>query len=293
MKYVRKILSDYCIIDLETTGLSAEFDEIIELAALKIRGNEIISRYQQLVKPTNEIDEFITELTGITNEMVANQPSIDKAIKSFLDFIDNETIVGHNTSFDIQFIQKAANSELENEYIDTLQLARKVYPDLKHHRLKDMAKYLKFDYTAHRALGDCEATFELYKDIESQLKIKGLELSDLFYHKRKYGYNYDLHAEGETNKDNFFFDKHVVFTGKLDKMERKEAMQLVVNAGGILDKTVTKSTNYLVLGNNDYVSSIKDGKSTKQKKAEKYIISGCDLSIIDEITFYRLIGISE
>lgn len=293
MKYVRKIVNDYCVVDLETTGLSAEFDEIIELAALKIKGNEIVSKYQQLVKPTYEIDEFITELTGITNDMVADQPSIDEAIQSFLDFIEGETIVGHNTSFDIQFIQKAAKKELNNEYIDTLQLARKVYPDLKHHRLKDMAKYLQFDYTAHRALGDCEATFKLYKDIGSQLNSRGVELSELFYNKRKSDYNYDLQAEGEIDENNFFFDKHVVFTGKLDKMARKDAMQLVVNAGGVLDKTVTKSTNYLVLGNNDYVSSIKDGKSTKQKKAEKYILSGCDLSIIDEVTFYRLIGVPE
>lgn len=293
MKYVRKIVSDYCVVDLETTGLSAEFDEIIELAALKIKGNEIVSKYQQLVKPTYEIDEFITELTGITNEMVSDQPSIGEAIRSFLDFIEGETIVGHNTSFDIQFIQKAAKKELNNEYIDTLQLARKVYPDLKHHRLKDMAKYLQFDHTAHRALGDCEATFKLYKDIESQLNSRGVELSELFYNKRKSDYNYDLQAEGEIDENNFFFDKHVVFTGKLDKMARKDAMQLVVNAGGVLDKTVTKSTNYLVLGNNDYVSSIKDGKSTKQKKAEKYILAGYDLSIIDEVTFYRLIGVPE
>ena len=293
MKYVRKIVNDYCVVDLETTGLSAEFDEIIELAALKIKGNEIASKYQQLVKPTYEIDEFITELTGITNDMVADQPSIDEAIQSFLDFIEGEIIVGHNTSFDIQFIQKAAKKELNNEYIDTLQLARKVYPDLKHHRLKDMAKYLQFDHTAHRALGDCEATFKLYKDIGSQLNSRGVELSELFYNKRKSDYNYDLQAEGEIDENNFFFDKHVVFTGKLDKMARKDAMQLVVNAGGVLDKTVTKSTNYLVLGNNDYVSSIKDGKSTKQKKAEKYILAGCDLSIIDEVTFYRLIGVPE
>lgn len=89
-----------------------------------------------------------------------------------------------------------------------------------------------------------------------------------------------------------FTNKHCVFTGKLEKMIRKDAMQLVVNVGGILDNSVTKKTNYLILGNNDYCSSIKDGKSSKHKKAEKYKLEGQDIEIIDEDTFYNLFNLN-
>ena len=76
-------------------------------------------------------------------------------------------------------------------------------------------------------------------------------------------------------------------------MLRKEAMQLVVNCGGIIDKNVTKQTNFLILGNNDYCSSIKDGKSKKQKKAEELKLRGLDIEILDENVFYKMLGVDK
>ena len=89
---------------------------------------------------------------------------------------------------------------------------------------------------------------------------------------------------------NPLFGKVCVFTGTLEKMVRKDAMQLVANLGGINADNVTKKTNYLVLGNNDYCSSIKDGKSSKQKKAEKLKLSGQDIEIIPENVFYDIVS---
>lgn len=80
-----------------------------------------------------------------------------------------------------------------------------------------------------------------------------------------------------------------VFTGTLDKMQRKEAMQLIADLGGIPGDGVTKKTNYLILGNNDYCKTIKDGKSSKQKKAEKMILEGADLQIVPEAVFYDIV----
>ena len=68
--YIKEIINDYCVLDTETTGLSSYYDEVIEIAILKVRGNEIVDKYSQLIKPQYEIDSFITLLTGITNEMV-------------------------------------------------------------------------------------------------------------------------------------------------------------------------------------------------------------------------------
>ena len=85
------------------------------------------------------------------------------------------------------------------------------------------------------------------------------------------------------------FEKVCVFTGTLEKMQRKEAMQLVADFGGVPGDSVTKKTNYLILGNNDYCKTIKDGKSSKQKKAEKMILDGADLQIIPEAVFYDIV----
>ena len=81
-----------------------------------------------------------------------------------------------------------------------------------------------------------------------------------------------------------------MFTGKLEKMIRRDAMQLVVNLGGVLDKNVTKQTNYLILGNNDYNAILKGEKSSKQKKVERLKLEGQDIEIIDELTFYDLLN---
>lgn len=92
------------------------------------------------------------------------------------------------------------------------------------------------------------------------------------------------------DENNPLFGKIVVFTGTLERMTRRDAMQVVADLGGINGDTVTKKTNYLVLGNNDMCASIKDGKSTKQKKAEKYILDGADLAIISEDVFYDMLS---
>ena len=87
------------------------------------------------------------------------------------------------------------------------------------------------------------------------------------------------------------YNKVCVFTGTLEKYSRQEAAQIVVNLGGSCGNSVTKKTNYLILGNNDYCSMIKDGKSSKQKKAEEYKLKGQDIEIIPESVFYDMIEI--
>jgi len=79
--YTKQIVNDYCVLDTETTGLSAYYDEVIEIGILKIGDNKIVDKYSQLIKPDYEIDSFITELTGITNEMLEGMPSIKEVKK--------------------------------------------------------------------------------------------------------------------------------------------------------------------------------------------------------------------
>lgn len=137
--YSRRIINDYCVLDTETTGLSAYYDEIIEVGILRVRNNIIVDQYSQLIHPNNLIDDFIASLTGITNEMIENMPRIEEVKADILSFIGEDVIIGHNTSFDIRFLEESFGESLSNTYMDTMQFARKLYPELKHHRLNDMS----------------------------------------------------------------------------------------------------------------------------------------------------------
>lgn len=161
--YVKKIVQNYCVVDIETTGLSYQSDTIIEIGIVKIREGKIVDKYSQLINPQRKISVFITQLTGISDDMVINQPTIDEIKDEVKTFIGHDIIVGHNTSFDLNFIANHLDWEIENEYIDTLQFSRKVYPQFKHHRLTDMVELLHLSQNEHRSLADCIATYELYE----------------------------------------------------------------------------------------------------------------------------------
>lgn len=132
--YVKKIIDDYCVIDIETTGLSWQKDKIIEIGILKVRNKEIVERYCQLINPQQNISPFITQLTGIDNQMVEDMPVLSSVQDDILQFLGHDPIIGHNTAFDLNFIANHFQINLSNEYMDTVQFCRKVYPQMPHHR---------------------------------------------------------------------------------------------------------------------------------------------------------------
>lgn len=164
---IKKFVDDYVVFDLETTGLSPANNEIIEISALKYKNNTLIDSFNELVKPVTPIPSKITKLTGITNEDVANCDTINKVLPDFIAFIENYTLIAHNGSFDLGFIEKYIN-ELNIDYkdnsnIDTLYLARKYLPELDNHKLETLKEYFKLDNASHRATADCETTNVIYQ----------------------------------------------------------------------------------------------------------------------------------
>lgn len=295
-KSILDLPSSYVVVDIETTGLSPSYDEIIEISAIRYIDGDKSAVFETLIKPNCEISGYITELTGITDAMVEDAPDINSVIRDFKDFVGDDIIVGHNVNFDINFLYDNLNNcydeILTNNFIDTMRVARRVLTDLKHHRLKDIADYYGIDYEqAHRATIDCEICNSCFVALKRDVEQKGISLET----KRDYSNRKKLSAKDittditEFDEEHPLFGKVCAFTGTLEKMQRKDAMQLVANLGGIPGDGVTKKTNYLVLGNNDYCKAIKDGKSTKQKKAEQLILEGADLAIIPEQVFYDLV----
>ena len=287
--------TDYTVVDIETTGLSPQYDEIIEICAIRYRNKEFVEKYTTLIKPKYKIDDFIEELTGITNDMLATAPKIEKILPKFLEFLGNDIIVGHNVNFDINFIYdnciQYLSKPLSNDFVDTMRIARLLHKENKHNRLSDIAQRYNLSYDgAHRAEYDCLLTNNILQIFDKEFNESyddNVKLSSLLYHGVKAA---DITSNvTDFDIDNPIYDKTVVFTGVLEKMTRKEAMQIVADLGGINGDNITKKTNYLVLGNNDYCKTIKDGKSGKQKKAEKYKLDGCDIEIIPENVFYDMI----
>lgn len=288
---------DYVLLDFETTGLDPQWDEIIEIGILRVRDNNIVDTYSTLVKPESPIDPFITELTGISNEMVENAPSIKSVLPDVFSFIGSDLIVGQNVNFDYNFLYDALlladMRPISNDLFDTMRISRKLLPDLPHHRLSDLAQYFNVENTqSHRSLSDCHTTFAVYNGLFSIAKSMSNDAyEDLF--KRHYSYHNTLMniqaTTDDIDKSNPFFNKVVVFTGALEKMSRAQAAQIVVNLGGIFADSLTKKTNFLIIGNNDFCASIKDGKSNKQKKAEEYLLKGIDITVLSENVFYDML----
>ena len=171
---------EFVVFDIETTGLNSHFNKIIEIGAVKIKAGRIIDRYSQLINPGISIPYHITEITSITNEQVANQPKIDEAIEKFVEFVGVAVLVAHNAPFDMGFIKRDIkeylNIDLENSVIDTLQMARDLFPDLKKYGLGDLNKVLGLALeNHHRAVDDSQATANMFIIFLEKYKEKGIE----------------------------------------------------------------------------------------------------------------------
>ena len=162
-------VTDYVVFDLETTGISYKNDSIIEISAVKVINGEVVDTFSTLVNPMRPIPYPATAVNGITDDMVKDEPTIEQVLPQFISFIGDMVLVGHNIAgFDMKFIWREAEELLgvtvSNDYIDTLQMARKRLPKLAHHKLVDIAAHYNISTQgAHRALNDCIMNQKCYE----------------------------------------------------------------------------------------------------------------------------------
>ena len=164
---IRALPNSYIVLDLETTGLSAVKDEIIEVAMIKVVNGTPVETFQALVRPIRDIPPFITRLTGITNEDVYNAEPVGPVLFHALNFMEDLPVTGWNVGFDITFI-KHNTRFFTNRWFDTLPLARKAFPGLSSYKLSRVAAYLGVRQGTHRALDDCIAAMDVYETIRRQ-----------------------------------------------------------------------------------------------------------------------------
>ncbi len=161
----------YCVIDVETTGLEYQRDDIIEIAAIRIVNHQLSDQISMLIRVDREIPPEISHMTGITDKMVRQEGvSLWEAMEKFRDFIGSSPIVSHNISFDRAFISEASmrlgEPPLRNICKDTLALAKRRIDDIRDYKLETIAEYYHIEVTQkHRALADCITTFQIYEKL--------------------------------------------------------------------------------------------------------------------------------
>ncbi|MEN1984928.1 PolC-type DNA polymerase III [Paenibacillus hubeiensis] len=174
----------YVVFDIETTGLSVTQNKIIEIAAVKMQDGKEIDRYASFVNPHERIPYNIQQLTNITDEMVKDAPELEPVIRDFAAFVGDGVLVAHNARFDMGFIQASLKSlgmpELPNPVLDTLELARLLYPTMKNHRLNTLAdKYKVALESHHRAIDDTVALAGILNGLlNDAAQMKGLTMLD-------------------------------------------------------------------------------------------------------------------
>ena len=202
-----KLSGKFVVFDLETTGLSKDSDKITEIGAVKIENGKIIDRFSTFVNPERPIPKKIVELTSITDEMVANAPKIDELLPKFLDFCKGCTLVAHNAKFDTGFIKKASQDLgllYDFQHLDTLMLARGLYPELGNHRLSTLNKHLNVPLLHHhRAVDDAKATADIFIKMQDELEKR--EITDISELNTKF----DIRAISKRNQAN-----HIILLAK-------------------------------------------------------------------------------
>lgn len=193
-------VGDYAVVDVETTGLHPETDEIIEVAAIRCIGGKF-EAFKTLVFPRNRIPEYVTQLTGIRNIDVMNAPQIKKVAPKLLDFVRDLPIVAHNAPFDVKFIAAAfetIGANIDMRYIDTVPLARLAYPGLQNYKLATLIDALELiqGKQQHRAESDATATLRLFELCRNEIPRKAADkkrlqeesqLEEKVYHLNQFG----------------------------------------------------------------------------------------------------------
>lgn len=169
------------VFDIETTGLNPTTNQVIEIGALKIEGGRVVEEFSKFINPFMKLPPKIVALTGIQDYMLKDAEVADRVIAEFLEFSDGHVLLGHNIMFDYSFIKVNADKigkKFDRHGIDTLKIAKGVHPELESRSLEKMCRYYKINnVSAHRALSDAKATYELYY----KMKEKFHELkADLF-----------------------------------------------------------------------------------------------------------------
>lgn len=287
---------------------------VCSLGIVIVKNGKIIDKYSMLIRPKElYFDPFYTEIHGITANDVKNKPKFNELWPEIKPLLEEQMIIAHYSSFDMSVLRHVLDayniSYPTFSYSCSYIISKKSWPGLLNYKLHSVAQHLRIDFIHHDALEDAHTCAEIVinacklhgagniEQLADILKFKNGSFSPDGYKPAKFNLSSNSKINPKLlkpNNNNFdiehpFYGKHIVFTGTLLSMPRKEAMQKVINVGGICESGVTEQTNYLVVGLQD-LRKFRDGdKSNKQKKAEALLAKGLDIEMISEDDFLRML----
>ena len=302
----------FVAIDFETAN--SDRSSACAIGMVIVEDGQILDKRYHLIKPSDPyFDPFNISIHGITEEDVENEPEFDELWPSIKDYFGNRMVIAHNASFDMSVLRHVLD-EYGIPYPDlpyscTYVISKKMWSALSRHSLDVVADHLSIEFAHHDAAEDasacariathaCELTgVDSLDELASHLEFTNGCLFPGGYKPARLSLpkSYNIRPkEIATSVDgqdptHTFSGKAFVFTGALQSMSRKQAMQKAVDVGGICTTTVSRVTNFVVLGQQDY-RNLRDGKrSNKMKKAEELIDCGSKIEFISEKDFLEML----
>lgn len=283
----------YVFIDVETTGLSPTRDAIVQVSALRSFGRKVVDGLNSYVNPRCPIPGESTAIHGITDDKVKDSPTIDEIMEPFMNLIKGAILVGHNVTFDLNFLDHAFHGALDGvEYIDTMCIAKALL-NLPNYKLETVADYAEFHPKGgyHDSLTDCTAAAAIF--FRLAFDKPGLAKT---YHSRGFSradYSFSpkdiVPSTVPADINHPLYGKKIVFTGTLS-MSRQEAAQMASDIGAIVRTSVSGKTDYLVVGEQDITVVGSNGMSSREEKAHELNSLGkASIKIIGEDEFMSLL----
>lgn len=307
---------NFVAIDFETAN--EERSSICEIGITIVEDSEIIESMSWLVRPEgNMYCPMNMEIHGITPSMTKNSPSFKEVWPEIVPYLENQIVVAHNTAFDMYALRDALDdNDIPYPHFThycSCRAAKYVYPDEYSYSLENLCISLDIDYyTHHRAESDSEAAAKLFiqemedsglsslSEFEEEYEFKCGEFSDNYFRPQRSTKEYKRKEKkklseyigdpAKVDEGNYFYGQNVCFTGKCSYGTREEMLQMIADIGGYPNLSVTKSTNVLVVGQQDYRRVGEDGMSSKQEKAMKLKDAGQDIEIMSETEFRLLMS---
>ena len=265
---VRENNNTFVVFDIETTGLDKNTEEITEIGAVKVENGQVTERWGTFVDPEKPIPKKITELTSITDEMVADAPKIGEALPEFFEFCKGAVLVAHNAKFDTGFIKEKAKKcgiDYTFGHLDTLMLAKCLYPDLSNFRLNTLTKHLNVVLeNHHRAVDDAKATADIFVKMLEELASQGIE--DITELNEKF----DMRGAAKRNRAN-----HIILLAKnlqgvrhIYEMVTKSHLEYFFRTPRLPRSLIEEKRDGLIIGSaceaGELVSAIVDGASDEE-----------------------------
>ncbi len=300
----------YVALDVETANSFR--GSICSIGLVKFQNGKVVDSFYSLINPEEDFDYRNINIHGITQKDILNSPIFPEIRQRIIDFIGTNIVVSHFAQFDIGALKDAYlkyNLDFDDvKFVCSYRLAKLALPGLINYKLKTLTKELNIKLEHHNALSDAKASGLILGYLLSANSYSDIDEFLYNYHYNKtglhgqYGFNRQLKGDYKSNliyqptdeekalmnPDHYFYGLYFCFTGKLERMTRKEANTMVALTGGIPEKSVTKNTNILVVGEQDWRVVGESGLSSKMKKAQSLLENGQNIEIMTEDDFIKM-----